>query len=390
MRLGRPLGRPGGPGALLRRLGQNRVGRSGLGQLLRRRLAVHIASGRVGLRWVLQSGCATRHEATSFSGRLGTPSIPSLGDETTVRIRASGQGPNEQGSGGPTLGLIRSKREDTRLVFQHAERVRRRVRCHRTSAQRGSRERDRADRSQGRVRPHHGRTRPRGPVAAPEVAPRHRWRARSSSTRAVARAFYTCLRNLESKSASRAASRWGAVLGTAAVGSVSASEMLARQEGALEGLLQSGVPAMLEVGSALKSAQAWEIEAGLIYDELAWFLYDELWDVSASARPELSPAERRDQIDLLLDPLIDSAVNDGHRAGLVVHIFLAVLAARLAPVFEGLPHDPPGRPRLIGRHDPTSRDIDCAASASAAVQAASGSRVSTEDHGNIVPRCGVR
>ena len=178
----------------------------------------------------------------------------------------------------------------------------------------------------------------------------------AARARAVARAFHTCLRNLESKSASRAASRWGAVLGTAAVGSVSASEMLARQEGALEGLLQSGVPAMLEVGSALKSAQAWEIEAGLIYDELAWFLYDELWDVSATARPELSPTERRDQIDLLLDPLIDSAVSDSDRAGLIVHVFQAVLAARLLPrcstscrATRGrrLPTDRPARPDIL-------------------------------------------
>ena len=33
--------------------------------------------------------------------------------------------------------------------------------------------------------------------------------------------------------------------------------------------------------------RAWEVEAGLIYDDLAWFLYDELWDVSATARLEL-------------------------------------------------------------------------------------------------------
>ena len=155
----------------------------------------------------------------------------------------------------------------------------------------------------------------------------------AARARAVARAFHACLRGLESKSASRTASRWGAVLGTAAVGSVSVSEMADRQEDALHRLLQSGVPAMLEIGSALKSAQAWEVEAGLVYDELAWFLYDELWDVSATARPELSPAERRDQIDLLLDPLLDAAVSDGDRAGLVVNVFRAVLAARLVPLF---------------------------------------------------------
>ncbi len=124
----------------------------------------------------------------------------------------------------------------------------------------------------------------------------------------VARAFHGCLRDLESKSASRAASRWGAVLGTAAVASVSAGDLADDEEDALRRLLKSGLPAMLEIGSAVKSAEAWEVEAGLVYDDLAWFLYDELWDVSTAARPELSADERGREIDLLLDPLLDPAV----------------------------------------------------------------------------------
>ena len=156
----------------------------------------------------------------------------------------------------------------------------------------------------------------------------------AARARAAARMFHACLRGLESKSASRAASRWGAVLGTAAVASVSISELRDQQEDALSRLLQSGVPAMLEIGSAVKSAQAWEVEAGLVYDDLAWFLYDELWDLSATTRPELSPGERRDQIGLLLDPLLDPAASDGDRAGLAVDVFRAVLAARLAPLLD--------------------------------------------------------
>jgi hypothetical protein len=145
----------------------------------------------------------------------------------------------------------------------------------------------------------------------------------AARARAVARAFHACLRGLESKSSS-----------------VSLGEMADRRADALRRLLQSGVPAMLEIGSAVKSAQAWEVEAGIIYDDLAWFLYDELWDVSATARPELSAAERRDQIDLLIDPLLDASLSDGERARLVVDLFRAVLAARLLPLFAGRPSDP--------------------------------------------------
>ena len=155
----------------------------------------------------------------------------------------------------------------------------------------------------------------------------------AARARAVARAFHACLRNLESKSASRAASRWGAVLGTAAVGSVSVGEMGNTREAALQGLVHGAVPAVLEVGAALKSAQAWEVEAGLVYDDLAWFLYDELWDIAATARPDLSPDDRRGQVALVIDPLLDATVPDDERAALVVNVFRTVLAARLVPLF---------------------------------------------------------
>lgn len=157
---------------------------------------------------------------------------------------------------------------------------------------------------------------------------------RAERARVVARAFHACLRALESKTASRSASRWGAVLGTAAVGSVGLRDLLGQQDDALEGLLATALPAALEVGSALQSARAWEVEAQLIYDEFAWFLYGELWDLSATERPELTAADRRARIDELLDPLLDPAVSDADRAWLVVDVFRAVLAARMVPLID--------------------------------------------------------
>ena len=155
---------------------------------------------------------------------------------------------------------------------------------------------------------------------------------RADRARLVAREFHACLRALESKSASRSASRWGAVLGTAAVGSVGLRDLLNEQDRALETLLESAIPAALEVGSALQSAQAWEVEAGLVYDEFAWFLFEELWDLSAVERPGMAATERRDRIDQLLDPLLDAALRDSDRGALVVDVFRAVLAARMVPL----------------------------------------------------------
>jgi hypothetical protein len=151
----------------------------------------------------------------------------------------------------------------------------------------------------------------------------------AARARGVARAFQSCLRTLDSKSASRTASRWGAVLGTAAVAGVSLPEMRNRQERGLGELLERALPAVLEVGAAMQSAQAWEIEAGLIYDEFAWFLYEELWDISLRVRTDLTADERRQHIDKVLDPLLDADLPDKDRATLVVDVFRSVLAARV-------------------------------------------------------------
>ena len=156
----------------------------------------------------------------------------------------------------------------------------------------------------------------------------------AGQARTVARAFHGCLRNLDSKTASRSASRWGAALGTAAVSSVGIQEMLAEQKDPLRRLLASGVTALLEAGSAVKTAQAWEVEARLMYDEMAWFLYGELWDISRAFRPEMPPAERRTQIDLLLRPVLDPEVADNEKAALLVQLFRAVLAARVWPILN--------------------------------------------------------
>jgi hypothetical protein len=156
----------------------------------------------------------------------------------------------------------------------------------------------------------------------------------AARARTVAQAFHACVRTLESKSSSRRASRWGAVLGTAAVAGVSLPEIRLRQERGLGALVESALPAVLEIGAAVRSAEAWEIEASLMYDEFAWFLYEELWDVSLGARPELSAPERTERIDQVLDPLLDVDLADSDRAALVVDVFRSVLAARVLPLLD--------------------------------------------------------
>lgn len=150
--------------------------------------------------------------------------------------------------------------------------------------------------------------------------------------RKVAGAFHGCLRSLESKVASRNASRWGAALATASVTSVSIQEALAEQEKALRRLFASGVTALLEIASAVKSVQAWEVEASLMYYDAAWCVYGELWDISVLRSPALDKAQRKEIIDNLLAPVINPDIGDATKSALMIALFKVILAERMQPL----------------------------------------------------------
>ena len=122
------------------------------------------------------------------------------------------------------------------------------------------------------------------------------------------------------------------MLATAAVSSVGLQEMIAEQEDPLQRLLASGVTAMLEVGSAAKYVQAWEVEAALLYYDVAWYLYGELWEVSQATRPALSLEARQTYINQLLKPILDPETAEAVKSALLVRLFQVVLAAQMWPL----------------------------------------------------------
>ncbi|NQT15418.1 MAG: hypothetical protein HQ582_21860 [Planctomycetes bacterium] len=156
----------------------------------------------------------------------------------------------------------------------------------------------------------------------------------AQKAREVAGEFHSFLRDLESKIASRSASRMSAILTTASVSSVGLQEMFAEPEDPLRRLLASGVTAMLEVAGAMKSVEAWEVEASLVYYDVAWYLYGELWEVSLASRPELSGEERRALVDQLLKPVADPDVDATTKSAVLVRFFQIALAARMWPLLE--------------------------------------------------------
>ena len=154
----------------------------------------------------------------------------------------------------------------------------------------------------------------------------------ASKARRVAGDFYLYLSDLISKVASRHHSQWAAALATASVTSVSFHELLHGQVDAFKQLLVSGAPALLEIGSALESVKAWEVETGLVHYDAAWRLYGELWDISTTMLPDLAADQRRTGLDALLGPAVSPDSPGSAKAILLVKLYQVVLAMRLAPL----------------------------------------------------------
>jgi len=147
--------------------------------------------------------------------------------------------------------------------------------------------------------------------------------------------FYMYLSDLESKVTSRHHSRWSAALATTAVTSVSLHDLLDTQVDVFKRLLASGTAALLEIGAAYESVQAWEVEAALVHRDAAWKLYGELWDISTTMLPDLSADERRAHLDALLELVVSPDTPAGAKTALLVKLFQVVLAMRLAPALAG-------------------------------------------------------
>ncbi len=157
-------------------------------------------------------------------------------------------------------------------------------------------------------------------------------REAAAKARQVAGEFYLYLSDLLSKVASRHHSQWAAALATASVTSVSLHECLDGKVDAFKQLLRTGTPALLEIGSALQSVKAWEVDTGLVHHDAAWRLYSELWDVSTTMLPELAPDQRRAYLDALLGPAVSPETPGNVKAVLLVKLYQWVLALRLAPL----------------------------------------------------------
>jgi hypothetical protein len=110
--------------------------------------------------------------------------------------------------------------------------------------------------------------------------------------------------------------------------------MLAEKEDPLKRLLATGVTAILEVTAAMKNVEAWETEASLVYYDVAWYLYGELWEIARASRPDLGDGERRAMVDQLLGPVLDPGVEGPAKSAVLVCFFQIALVARVLPLLK--------------------------------------------------------
>jgi hypothetical protein len=80
--------------------------------------------------------------------------------------------------------------------------------------------------------------------------------------------------------------------------------------------------------------KAFKAEIGSICQSAAWYLFGELWQLSAQYQPELEPSVRRQHIEKLLTPIRRQEVDDTAQAVLIGRLFQILLLVHLTVEIE--------------------------------------------------------
>jgi hypothetical protein len=138
--------------------------------------------------------------------------------------------------------------------------------------------------------------------------------------------FYAYLSELESKIAARDYSELASRLDIGAVGMVAVENLVSNKDEKLwQRLLAGGLGESLMVAASRQYVKAWQVEAGLVHRNAAWFLAGVLWDLSRQLQPSLPDGQRWQMVQRLLEPAHDAAVPEPNKALLVGRIFQLVL-----------------------------------------------------------------
>ena len=138
--------------------------------------------------------------------------------------------------------------------------------------------------------------------------------------------FHAYLCELESKIAARDYSELASRLDIGAVGMVAVENLVAnKDEKLLQRLLAGGLGEGLMVAASRQYVRAWQVEAGLVHRNAAWFLARVLWDVSREMQPEMPDGQRWQMVQSLLAPAHDAGVPEPGKALLVGRVYQLLL-----------------------------------------------------------------
>jgi hypothetical protein len=148
--------------------------------------------------------------------------------------------------------------------------------------------------------------------------------------------FYYFLNELVASSTAREYSQFASMLDIGAVAGVAIQNLLDKdREGSWWSRLLIG--AFSEGLMLLASRQyikAWEQEMSATYNEAAWYLYQDYWELSVEMQPDLPAAERRQLVDRLLEPAGNGQASGTVRAALLARLFQLDLLARWSALSE--------------------------------------------------------
>lgn len=144
--------------------------------------------------------------------------------------------------------------------------------------------------------------------------------------------FYSFVNRLAASMSAHEYSQFATMLDIGALGGVALEQVL---EPGLEGselwkrLLIGGASESLMVLASRQYIKAFQTEIAANCRQAGWHLYQELWALSTQLQPGMDPAVRRQTIDGILDPIMDSGVPTEGKALLICRLFQIVLLLRV-------------------------------------------------------------
>jgi len=146
----------------------------------------------------------------------------------------------------------------------------------------------------------------------------------------IAGRFHDYISELRSKMTARQYSQFASRLDMGSVGLLAVQDMITEREHLLESLFLGGLSEGLMVLATLQYIKAWESEMALAHNRAVWWLFEGLWRLSQTFRPDMNGGERQKLIDALLAPARSKKMAPAVKMALLVRLFQLLLLGSLA------------------------------------------------------------